>query len=325
MLPHVWSTPTSERHPHQTTIAETFSSIVADVIGRKQQAIDEAKANVAEVRDTALRLAEQLTAAKEALTTQQEVADAAAKQTEGQTVQRLAAAKVALKAAKTKQASLGDELAKAEADKMAFDCLCLSAWEPLKAGTLDGKEKEHAIKRLQQSFKALGLQDSFLDALAGSAKVSGDERGVFSQAVVEFAETTLQSHITSCAATISGFDVATSQCTSDTAAAEAELNASTEAQGLVEDAMIAAENVLLQVREKCDAAAEAKTDADEMVSQADVALASAEGEMATAQALNAQVNLASAEAEMEALNAQVGESGVSDAPQANAPEVAEEA
>lgn len=304
MLPHVWSTAVTERHPHQTTIAETFSTIIAGVISQKQQAIDVAKANGAEVRDTVLKLAEQIAAAEGALTAQQEVADAAAKQTEGQTAQRLAAAKAALQAAKTKQAGLGDELTKAEADKTAFDDVCLSAWEPIKAGTLTGKEKEQAIKKLQQTFKSLHLQDSFLDAVAGAAKVSGDDRGVFSQAVVEFAETTLQRHISSCASTISGFDVATSQCTADTAAAEAELNAAKEAQGLVEDAMIAAENALLEVREKFDAVAEAKTEAEGEMEAAQAVIASAEGEMEAAQALNAQV----------------GKSDISAASQADAPE-----
>jgi len=289
MLPHVWSTPSVERHPHQVTMAETFSSIVAGILLGKQQAIDAAKVNVAEARDVVVRLAEQLAAAEAILATKQDAADAAAKQTEGEAAQRLAAAKVALQAAKTKQAGLADELAKATTKKETFDELVSSAWEPIKAGALAGKEKDHAIKKLQQAFKALALQDSFLHALAGAVTVGADERGAFAQAVIGFAETLLQRSISSCACTISGFDDATSQCTAETEAAEAELNAATQAQGLLEDAMIAAENALLEMREKRDAASDAKSNADELVSQADAALASAEQDMAAVQALNAQV------------------------------------
>jgi len=53
--------------------------------------------------------------------------------------------------------------------------------------------------------------------------------------------------------------------------------------------MIAAENALLEVREKYDAVAEAKTKAEEEMEAAQALIASAEGGMEAAQALNAQV------------------------------------
>jgi len=289
MMPHIWSSPEAERHQHQVSMVTTLNDLFAGVVRQKEEALNVSKACVEDAQVALVTLAEHATVAAAEVLSKQELADVAGKQVTGESAARLATTRLAMQAAKTESVELGEKLASAEKDKVVAEEVFSSGWEPLKSDSLGSKEKEDVLKMCQQAFKTYGMGDNFTNALALAVKASGGDREEFATAILEFGDAALKKTISSYAASISELSLLKEQIGVRMREAEVEFASVKDAHSLLEDAMILAENTLLQAQERQDSADEAKAKGEKQIDEAHRTMILAQSELEATQALIARL------------------------------------
>lgn len=197
MAPHCVADTKEDRHDFQGQMLAALEETFNDMKANAAAAVTEAETNLTTAEAEVAHAGENLVKAKEVQAQRQQERsqqDDALKAAN----ERLTAARKELAAKQQSLAALEVERADSQSEKQVFEKLLTETWEPLKQGTIEGKEwrrRNEMIDEITATLEALGASASLVIGLDTVLKTKTSERGSFSAKALAAGEELFQKQI----------------------------------------------------------------------------------------------------------------------------------